>query len=629
MLGKISSSISRLFDKQIDATGLALFRIAYFANFFFEILRIFNYRHLIFDKVPFVEGNEVAVTLGLIIWLTVIVFMCLGMFTRVAGIINYLFSVIFFGAAADFAYHMHYLYTGVNLLILFLPVSKVISIDRLFLKLKYSSAHFKYEPSRMVSALAYLVPAMIGIGFVYYDSILYKLVSSYWKSGLGMWLPSSLPMIAHVDMTSLLNMKWLMKFVGYLTLVFEIVFLFLFWHKKWRLPLLIIGVGLHLGILLEFPIPYFAIGVVALYILMVPVSFWKKIKFNKRNKRSLTFYYDAECPLCNRTVIVIKHFDVFRRIEFKSVQSTFGTVPALNAFSESQLLNDIHSVSENGIVHKGYDTYKQAFSAMIWSKPLSWLMLLPGISHLGRKIYSYVAENRTLERCTDETCGYVPPVIPKSDAEFKLLHNLTLRDFKLFSVKVLLAFVVFLQLTVSLNSSLAKKIRRAGPFKGTVIDNGLTAFSSSVKNVARPVFGITNHPVFMDFHFKHYNHIVAVVYKGEKSVEFLPIINETGQPGAYLNGGTFVNWTFKVNSAKIDPVKLSAGILRYTAFWAGSKGIPLNNLQFEIVVKKIDDYHDWEENFLRDQKKSPWRPAGQAGWENGQFNCKLSDIEKI
>jgi hypothetical protein len=292
-------------------------------------------------------------------------------------------------------------------------------------------------------------------------------------------------------------------------------------------------------------------------------------------------------------------------------------------------LNDIHSVTSKGEVSKGYETYRKAFTSMLWTFPLALLMYVPGISHLGRAIYSYIAENRTNERCTDATCGYEPPVLPKSDTEFKLLHNLTLRELKIFSLKVLLASAVLIQLAVSLNASLAKKIRHSGFLKDTFFDGSLTAFSSNVKAVARPLLGITNHPVFMDFHFKRYNHIVAIVYKGKSGLEFLPVINEKGQPGAYLKGGNFVNWTFKVNSADINQAKLSEGILRYTAFWAGSKGHSLKDLQFVIVVKKIENYIDWEKDFLKKQLNAPWQVAGTAGWKDGEFSTDLSDIEKM
>ncbi len=629
MLSKISSKISSLYDKQIDARGFAIFRIVYFINLFLELLRVYNFRHLIFDKVPFVDENEIAVGLGLILWLAIIVMLCFGMFTRINTILNYVLSVVFFGMSGYFAYHMYYVYTTMAFLFIFLPISRAISIDRLFEKLKYSSSRYRYEPPNTVSAFFYLLPLFICNALIYSDSILYKFVSTYWMSGLGMWLPSSLPMITHVDTSVFLNLKWLMKFIGYLTVAFEFIYLFLFWNKKWRVPLLIIGVGLHLGILLEFPIPYFAIGVVGLYILMVPVSFWKSIELNRKNKKTLFFYYDAECPLCNRTVIVLSHFDIFKRLEFVSVQSSFGKVAALKSFSEADLLNDIHSVDNAGNVRKGYETYRSAFSSMVYLWPLSLLLYLPGISHLGKAVYRYIAVNRTNERCTDETCGYEPPIIPKQDSDVKLLHNLTKRELKLFFFKSLLVLLVLVQFTISLNSLLFKKIREKSFLKETILNKELTAFSFFVRDVARPTLGLANHPVFMDFHFKHYNHIVAVVYRDGDKVEFLPMINENGQPGSYLEDATFVNWTFKVVSAQVEASKLSEGISRYTAFWAGQRGLQLNNLKFEIMVKRIDDYKDWEENFLRNQIKKPWQVAGQAYWVNGEFKVDLKDIEKM
>ena len=84
-----------------------------------------------------------------------------------------------------------------------------------------------------------------------------------------------------------------------------------------------------------------------------------------------------------------------------------------------------------------------------------------------------------------------------------------------------------------------------------------------------------------------------------------------------------------MNSADINQAKLSAGISRYTAFWAGSNGLTLKDLQFEIVVKKIDNYNDWEMNFLHDQLNAPWQIAGTAEWSDGVFSVNLSDIEKM
>src|SRR5690606_37108564 len=118
------------------------------------------------------------------------------------------------------------------------------------------------------------------------------------------------------------------KGLGYLTLLFEMSFLFLFWIKKMRIPLAIIGVGLHIGILIFFPIPFFAFGFVALYILMVPTKVWKRFLCRRsENTKSLKVYYDSECPLCNRIRIIVNHFDFGNSIKFLTVQDNFHLEP--------------------------------------------------------------------------------------------------------------------------------------------------------------------------------------------------------------------------------------------------------------------------------------------------------------
>jgi hypothetical protein len=47
------------------------------------------------------------------------------------------------------------------------------------------------------------------------------------------------------------------------------------WFRKARVPLLIFGIGFHLGILLVFALPLFALGVVSLLLLLVPAHWWE------------------------------------------------------------------------------------------------------------------------------------------------------------------------------------------------------------------------------------------------------------------------------------------------------------------------------------------------------------------
>ena len=53
-----SKFLRNSFDKEIDGTGLAVFRIVYSFFLLCEITQMFYFRHLIFDKIPYIELAE-------------------------------------------------------------------------------------------------------------------------------------------------------------------------------------------------------------------------------------------------------------------------------------------------------------------------------------------------------------------------------------------------------------------------------------------------------------------------------------------------------------------------------------------------------------------------------------------
>jgi len=386
MLKKLHGIVSRAYLKKIDATGLAVFRIFYSLVLFCEVLQLHYFRHLVFDPIPYLEPAELETGPVIILWMVVIAFITIGFQTRISVIVNYLFTVLFFGLCTRFEYHMFYVYTGVNFLMMFLPLSKVLSIDRLLLKLKYSNTRFTYNPPRTVSKLSYTIPLLVAVAFVYFDSIFFKSLSPMWRGGLGFWLPASMPIVTHTDGSIFLNSEIFSKALGYLTFIFEFIFLFTFWFKRFRVPLLIIGIGLHIGIVISFAIPWFGFGVTAIYMLLVPVSCWKRWKPVPVKNPRLYFYYDNECPLCMRTKISIEHIDVKKKIRFLSVQAHAAEQQAFKNISGEELLLNIYSVDGKGKIYKGFDTYIQVANAIWWLKPLSLLMRIPGIYHLGKSI---------------------------------------------------------------------------------------------------------------------------------------------------------------------------------------------------------------------------------------------------
>lgn len=627
----ILKKIEELYDKQIHASGLAIFRIFYSIVFFCEIAQLFYFRQLVFDYIPYLQPYEINFAPALIMWMVTILFLIFGVYTRVAAIINYLFSLTLIGTINTFEYHMFYVYMGVNFLLIFTNVSQVYSIDRLREKLRSLGSSNEQLPKETASVLNYYILVLVGIGFVYFDSILYKFGSDVWLSGLGLWLPASLPPFTYSDTSFILNIKWLALGLGYLTLVFETIFIFVFFRKKWRPWLFLIGVGLHLGIVIKFPIPWFGLGVAALYCLLVPVSFWQKIEYKLSfSNKSLIIFYDQECLLCRRTKIVLEHFDFFNALKFKSVQQHAHQEEKLKTFDEDDLLADIYSIAADGKVYKGIATYAYAFRRMPLLLPLGLLLSVPGIKNIAKIIYRKIAIDRSSGSCTVENCGLTTQT--KNDTQpNRLFNNLKTKDLKVGLISVGIALFVLFQINISYNSLLANRAKEYLNVNQSYIGGEIIQkVSNRFSNLSKMCFGIAPHAVFMDYHFDGFNHNIAIVFKNDNGKDiWLPIINKMGQPSYYNTGPNWVKWTFRVNSQNIRQSQLKNGLQRFTAFWAVKNNKEFEDLTFKILVRKIKPPQSWEKNYLRKQMNKGWEMAGNVYWQDRQFSADIKNIEKM
>ena len=268
------NTLKKVYNKKVPSEGLAVFRIAYGIVLFLEVLQLLYFKSLIFDSIPYIKPVEINLTPALFAWLVALLCLILGLFTRYTTVVNLVLSLATFSGFRTFEYHLDWSLIGVNFLLPFLPLSKSWSLDNLIQKKVYN---IEENQRSITSQLYYYLPVLLGIGLVYFDSIFWKLGSTMWINGLGFWLPSSLPQNTYLDLTPILNLKFLSISLGYVTLFFEFLFIFFIWNKKFRPILLIMGIGLHVGILIAYPIPLFALGIISIYLLLVPPIFWKKI----------------------------------------------------------------------------------------------------------------------------------------------------------------------------------------------------------------------------------------------------------------------------------------------------------------------------------------------------------------
>lgn len=512
-----------------------------------------------------------------------------------------------------------------------MPLNCTLSADRLIKKVRNSNSRFQYEPEKKVSKLYYFLPVYVAIGLVYFDSVFYKTTSSFWMEGLGMWRPASLPQFNLYGDNFSLNSQWFSKFLGFTTLIFETVFIFLFWYRPFRIPFLILGIGLHLGILIFFPIPWFALGVIAIYFLLVPISFWKYFKLPSFTKKpSLFFIYDNDCPLCHRTRITIQSLDIFKKIEFITIheaRSKFATHAEFMKINEKELQVNIHSIDSSGKIHVGLSTYIQVFFRMLYTFPIAILLIIPGIYHLAKFVYTKIALNRERTPCNDENCVLVLPPVMENPDERKIFANFTYRKLHISILILLFASTTLIQTAVSYNSGIILQFREKAGITENPVDRFLSKLSDQTNHYAKKFLGITHHPVFMDGHMDNYNHIFAIVYVKDGKEIWLPIINEKGQPERMIYGPRWVKWTFRVNSPTINAYNLEKGTRDFSAFWLGEQQMGFDQHHFEIRMKKIELAQEFRENFISDQMAKEWQTVGEIHWVNKQSEVKIDYIK--
>jgi predicted DCC family thiol-disulfide oxidoreductase YuxK len=120
--------------------------------------------------------------------------------------------------------------------------------------------------------------------------------------------------------------------------------------------------------------------------------------------RSLVLY-DGECPLCQKSVALLKRLDWLRRLAFADSR---GELPeSWVPLDRQRLLEEMHVLTpDRRRVFYGFG----AFRWIAWQVPLTWpllpLLYLPGVPALGQRLYLWVAKNRYgLVPCSHGACS--------------------------------------------------------------------------------------------------------------------------------------------------------------------------------------------------------------------------------
>jgi len=120
--------------------------------------------------------------------------------------------------------------------------------------------------------------------------------------------------------------------------------------------------------------------------------------------------YDGECPLCQRSVAILKRLDWLRRLHCQNCRELDRLPPSPEPLALQRMLEQMHLVTpRRDAVYRGFG----AFRWMAWRLPLLFafapLLYLPGVPALGQRAYRWVAKNRyQLVPCHDGVCHVSP-----------------------------------------------------------------------------------------------------------------------------------------------------------------------------------------------------------------------------
>ena len=622
----ISTKILELHSKQVPATGIGLFRLFYGLITLQEIIFLLYFNHLIFDPIPYIDVEFPMISFFLCLWGVITVFLIVGYRYQFAVISNYIFWIVFVNFTSmqrDFDGGFDTFMIGAGFFLIFMPGDRAFSIDRLRYKL---GMPFAYYPKPTVSALAYYLPVVVCLGFLYFDSAIHKMFAEHWRNGLGTWLPATQPYyISAIDMSLLLNNKLLQNMLGYTILIFQFTFIFFFAWRRLRLIYLLIGLGLHLGITLSFNIYPFGLGMLSFYLLLVPFRWWRCFARLVRAKQpALTVFYDQLCPLCNRTVLILNHFDIFDCIDFKSAQEYAACYPALANINDETLLIDLYALDNSNRIYSGIDTYCQIFIKMRYLFLIGVILNLPGFHQWALKKYRSIADSRARIPCS--SACHAPQILLDTSLYHQFFEDFATKKPILFSrrlVKILLALLLF-QLNSSIHYGLIYRLDIAA--KKSPLSAPIADASNALLGVSLTFLGITPHALYLHDHFAGYDHIIAITYLDKNGVEqWLPFVNEEGRLLAPNWGRVHSMWANIAVTPTINNQRLHKFIMKVTAFWGQKMGLNLDNATFFIKFKRISAPSYWVYDQLHKNLTSQWTTIGTAKWRDKQISFDLPD----
>jgi predicted DCC family thiol-disulfide oxidoreductase YuxK len=202
------------------------------------------------------------------------------------------------------------------LILCFAPTANTLSLDA-------KTAIVKGKPLK-TSVSAWPVRLLqIQIAVLYITTVYAKLKGHTWWEGSALYYATRIEDLVRFPVPYLLDCKWFLTILTYITLVIELALGTLIFNKKLNHLIIFCGIFLHLGIEYTMSIPTFEWLMIICLFIMFPPESYRKLSGQLRRSKDLdnaTLYFDGVCTLCNNTVDYFIAHDSNKRFRYASLQ---------------------------------------------------------------------------------------------------------------------------------------------------------------------------------------------------------------------------------------------------------------------------------------------------------------------
>lgn len=296
-------------------------------------------------------------------------------------------------------------------ILLLSPCYRTFTVANLRLRLKLISKTGKDQASshRMMPIWPYRL-LLWQIILMYFASAIEKFAGSTWRQGSAVAITLHLTDFTRLtpwmaDRTSILS-----PIIGYFTIFSQMAWAILLIlglfslfgvvtstsANAFKRALLLCGVVIHGGIFLVMDIGTFSLTVFCAYLGLLLDDDFRAIRsaLNRSMKKTIVVLYDGRCGFCKKSVFVLSMLDWLHRITFANYHDPNMKKQYAATIDLKDLNKEMHVLVTDGSYKKGFF----AFRALAWHLPVAWicapLLYVPGISMIGSKAYTYIADHR-------------------------------------------------------------------------------------------------------------------------------------------------------------------------------------------------------------------------------------------